>query len=54
MNREALWNAVEASELRKDSQLARLIEVGLPIGFPAMNGSPWCATMSRRSSWRRE
>jgi Ti-type conjugative transfer relaxase TraA len=30
-DREALWNAVEASELRKDSQLARLIEVGLPI-----------------------
>jgi len=30
-DREALWNTVEASELRKDSQLARLIEVGLPI-----------------------
>jgi ATP-dependent exoDNAse (exonuclease V) alpha subunit len=30
-DREALWNTVEASEFRKDSQLARLIEVGLPI-----------------------
>jgi Ti-type conjugative transfer relaxase TraA len=30
-DREALWNTVEAREFRKDSQLARLIEVGLPI-----------------------
>jgi len=30
-DREALWNKVEAGEARKDSQLARLIEVGLPI-----------------------
>jgi len=30
-DREALWNTVEASELRKDSQLARVIEVGLPL-----------------------
>jgi ATP-dependent exoDNAse (exonuclease V) alpha subunit len=30
-DREVLWNKVEASELRKDSQLARLIEVGLPV-----------------------
>lgn len=30
-DREALWNTVEAGEFRKDSQLARLIEVGLPI-----------------------
>jgi Ti-type conjugative transfer relaxase TraA len=29
-NRERLWNAVEASEKRKDSQLAREIEIGLP------------------------
>lgn len=34
-DREALWNTVEASELRKDSQLARLIEVGLPIELVA-------------------
>lgn len=34
-DREALWNTVEASELRKDSQLARLIEVGLPIELSA-------------------
>jgi Ti-type conjugative transfer relaxase TraA len=29
--REALWNRVEAGESRKDSQLARLIEIGLPV-----------------------
>ncbi len=34
-DREALWNAVEAGEFRKDSQLARLIEVGLPIELSA-------------------
>jgi len=30
-DREQLWNRVEAAEQRKDSQLARVIEVGLPI-----------------------
>jgi MobA/MobL family len=30
-DREALWNRVEAGERRKDSQLARLIELGLPV-----------------------
>jgi hypothetical protein len=30
-DREALWNRVEAAESRRDSQLARAIEVGLPI-----------------------
>jgi Ti-type conjugative transfer relaxase TraA len=30
-DREALWNRVEAAEFRKDSQLARVVEVGLPI-----------------------
>jgi Ti-type conjugative transfer relaxase TraA len=30
-DREALWNRVEAGESRKDSQLARLIEIGLPV-----------------------
>lgn len=34
-DREALWNKVEAAELRKDSQLARVIEVGLPIELTA-------------------
>jgi ATP-dependent exoDNAse (exonuclease V) alpha subunit len=34
-DREVLWNTVEASEFRKDSQLARLIEVGLPIELSA-------------------
>ena len=29
-NREALWNAVEAGEKRKDAQLARDIEFALP------------------------
>jgi Ti-type conjugative transfer relaxase TraA len=29
-DRETLWNRVEAGELRKDSQLARAIDVGLP------------------------
>ncbi|HWJ34978.1 MAG TPA: MobQ family relaxase [Steroidobacteraceae bacterium] len=30
-DRDVLWNRVEASEFRKDSQLARVIEVGLPV-----------------------
>jgi Ti-type conjugative transfer relaxase TraA len=30
-DRHTLWNAVEASEKRKDAQVAREIEVGLPI-----------------------
>jgi Ti-type conjugative transfer relaxase TraA len=30
-DREALWNRVEARERRKDSQLARVIEIGLPV-----------------------
>jgi Ti-type conjugative transfer relaxase TraA len=30
-DRGMLWNRVEAAESRKDSQLARLIEVGLPV-----------------------
>ena len=30
-DRQALWNAVESSEKRKDAQVAREIEVGLPI-----------------------
>jgi Ti-type conjugative transfer relaxase TraA len=34
-DREALWNRVEAGELRKDSQLARVIEVGLPTELTA-------------------
>jgi len=32
-NREVLWNAVEASEKRKDSQLARELEIALPREF---------------------
>ena len=30
-DRQELWNRVEARELRKDSQLARLIEIALPV-----------------------
>ncbi len=30
-DREQLWNRVEASERRKDAQLARVVEVGLPV-----------------------
>jgi Ti-type conjugative transfer relaxase TraA len=30
-DREMLWNRVEAGERRKDSQLARAIEIGLPV-----------------------
>ena len=32
--RQTLWNRVEAHELRKDSQLARLVEVALPLELP--------------------
>ncbi len=34
-DREALWNTVEAREARKDSQLARLIEISLPVELSA-------------------
>ena len=34
-DREALWNSVEAREPRKDSQLARLIEISLPVELSA-------------------
>ena len=34
-DRETLWNRVESVELRKDSQLARTIEVGLPVELPS-------------------
>jgi hypothetical protein len=34
-DRELLWNRVEAAELRKDAQLARTIEVGLPVELGA-------------------
>jgi len=34
-NREELWNRVETRESRKDAQLARLIEVGLPVELSA-------------------
>lgn len=34
-DRETLWNRVEAAERRRDSQLARVIEVGLPIELDA-------------------
>ena len=30
-DRQTLWNTVEATEKRKDSQLAREIEIGLPV-----------------------
>ena len=36
LDRQSLWNRVEAREGRKDSQLARLIEVGLPIELSAV------------------
>jgi Ti-type conjugative transfer relaxase TraA len=34
-DRETLWNKVEAAESRRDAQLARLVEVGLPIELTA-------------------
>jgi hypothetical protein len=34
-DRQTLWNRVEARERRKDAQLARVIEVGLPIELSA-------------------
>src|SRR5258708_12827136 len=30
-DRQTLWNQVEANEKRKDSQLARELEIGLPV-----------------------
>ena len=34
-NREVLWNAVEASEKAKNAQLAREVEIAIPIEIPA-------------------
>ena len=31
LDRETLWNRVEAGERRKDAQLARAIDIGLPV-----------------------
>ena len=33
-DREQLWNAVEAAERRKDAQVAREVEVALPVELP--------------------
>jgi Ti-type conjugative transfer relaxase TraA len=35
-DRETLWNRVEARELRKDAQLARAVEIGLPTELNPM------------------
>jgi MobA/MobL family protein len=45
-DREDLWNAVEAAENRRDAQVAREIEVGLPI---ELNKSEHEQFMSRHS-----
>jgi len=42
-DREQLWNRVEARELRKDSQLARAIEISLPVEL----GSAQCIELLR-------
>ncbi|MDP9066668.1 MAG: MobA/MobL family protein [Pseudomonadota bacterium] len=42
-DRQSLWNRVEACERRKDSQLARLIEVGLPAELSTAQ----CVTLLR-------
>jgi ATP-dependent exoDNAse (exonuclease V) alpha subunit len=42
-DREQLWNRVEATELRKDSQLARAIEISLPVEL----GSAQCIELLR-------
>jgi hypothetical protein len=34
-DREQLWNSIEAGERRKDAQLARLVEIGLPVELDA-------------------
>ena len=36
-DRHALWNRVESAELRKDSQLLRTIEVGIPVELAPAN-----------------
>jgi len=35
-DRETLWNRVEARERRKDAQLARVVEIGLPVELSPM------------------
>jgi Ti-type conjugative transfer relaxase TraA len=37
-DREALWNRVEAGERRKDAQLARALEIGLPVELSLEQG----------------
>ena len=34
-DRQALWNAVETAEKRKDAQLAREVQLALPVAAPS-------------------
>ena len=49
-DRETLWNAVEACELRRDAQLARELEFALPREMPRRRRSTSPATSCRPSS----
>ena len=41
LDREALWNRVEASEKRRDAQLAREVEAAIPWEIPASERVAW-------------
>lgn len=41
-DRERLWNAVEASEKRRDAQLAREVEFAIPLEVPRHLWTAWC------------
>jgi hypothetical protein len=54
-DREKLWNAVEAAELRKDAQLAREIEFAIPRELDQTEGirlaRESCSASSSRAAW---
>ncbi len=52
-DRAALWNAVEAREVRKDAQLAREVEFALPREMAQATRSRWRGTSSPGASCAR-
>nr|WP_242656665.1 MobA/MobL family protein [Salipiger marinus] len=50
-DRAALWNAVEAAETRKNSQVARESGWPCPLSWTTGSAPCWCATSASGSLW---
>ena len=50
-DRSTLWNSVEQIEKAKDSQLAREVEVALPVELTPEQQLPLCAPLSKTTLW---